>query len=188
MFAEPYAFTISDPRGRWTIEARHEDEVVRGKPRRTMRARCSCAWMVAFSPRTFGGPASLDRVLEHLRRHQLEAMPAAYSIKRECDGWAQVILVAGVMHCSSVDCQQLKPKDFRAPLFGEPCPEHGGKLYDRVYHWSVADPEDYVAEPKEPSQGGIRDAGGKLWHYWCAPIEARRLFGFVRAEEVEAAR
>src|SRR5690606_9332102 len=50
----PYRFTLADPEGRWTITAAHEDETTRGKPKRSLVARCSCDWVLAFSARSYG--------------------------------------------------------------------------------------------------------------------------------------
>ncbi len=186
MFAEPYAFTLNDHRGRWTIAARHHDEIVRGKPRRTMVATCSCGWSKPFSVRSYAA-TGLEHVIGHLRRHQLEALPATYSVERECGGWQQVILTAGRMHCAA-PCHLLKPKEFRATSgFGEPCAEHGGALHDRHYHWTEVDPEDHGGDPRPSTNGFIRGAGGMTWHYWCAPIEARAVFGFLRPDQREQA-
>ena len=56
-------------------------------------------------------------------------------------------------------------------------------LHDRVYHWEEHDPEDHSGEPKPSHAVGLLDADGTFWHYWCAPLEGRGLFGFVRDDE-----
>ncbi|MEZ4503120.1 MAG: hypothetical protein R3C39_10885 [Dehalococcoidia bacterium] len=180
---EPYRFKLADPDGRWTITAAHEDETMRGKTRRSLVARCSCGWMQPFSPRSYG-TASPDRILAHMRSHQLAARPPAFAVEEECGAWQQARLLAGRMHCASAECHRLAPKDHRiVGGFAEACPEHGGTLHDRVYHWEEHDPEDYASEPPTSHKGCLRGPDGRTWHYWCAPLEGRRLFGFVREDE-----
>ena len=111
------------------------------------------------------------------------------------DGWRRVHLLAGRVHCASVDCHRLGPppgkrrpdagQEYRlAGGFGEPCPDHGGALYDRPYHWEEHDPEDHSGEPQQSHAVGLLDPDGTFWHYWCAPLEGRGLFGFLRQEEL----
>lgn len=181
---EPCRFTLSDPEGRWTITAAHEDETTRGKTKRSLVARCSCGWVLAFSARSYG-TASPDRVLAHLRSHQLAARPAAFVVEEERDGWERVRLVGGRMHCASAECHRLAAKDHRVlGGFAEACPEHGGALHDRLYHWEEHDPEDYSSEPPTSHRSCLRDPDGRTWHYWCAPLEGRGLFGFLREDEL----
>lgn len=113
----------------------------------------------------------------------------------ERDGWRRVRLLAGRVHCAYADCQRLGPppgkrrpdagQEYRlAASFGEPCPEHGGALYDRPYHWEEHDPEDHCGEPRQSYAVGLLDPEGTFWHYWCAPLHGRRLFGFLHQEEL----
>lgn len=183
---ELYRFALSDPEGRWTISATHEDTTTRGKTKRSLVARCSCGWVLAFSARSYG-TASPDRVLAHLRSHQLAARPAAFAVEEERDGWQRARLVGGRMHCASPECHRLAARDHRVlGGFAEACAEHGGALHDRAYHWAEHDPEDYTSELPSSHRGCLRDLDGHTWHYWCAPLEGRRLFGFVRPDEQTA--
>lgn len=75
---EPYRYTLSDPAGRWTITAAHEDGTVRGKTKRSLVARCSCGWVQPIQRAVVGHPRAPDRVLAHLRTHQLTAVPPAF--------------------------------------------------------------------------------------------------------------
>ncbi len=191
---EPYRFSLTDTQGRWIITATHEDEVKRGKVTRRMVGRCSCGWVSGFRLHPYGrtGP---DLLVAHLRSHELETRPPAWRVDAERNGWRRVQLLAGRVHCASADCHRLGPpagtrrprtgEDFRlAAGFGEPCPRHSGTLHDRVYHWEEHDPEDHSGEPKQSHAVGLLDPDGTFWHYWCAPLEGRGLFGFVRHEEV----
>ncbi len=191
---EPYRFSLTDPQGRWIIAAAHEDEVKRGKVTRRMVARCSCGWVSAFRLHPYGSTGP-DLLVAHLRAHELETRPPAWRVDAERNGWRRVQLLAGRVHCASADCHRLGPpagtrrpragQDYRlAAGFGEPCPGHGGALHDRVYHWEQHDPEDHSGEPKQSHAVGLLDPDGTFWHYWCAPLEGRGLFGFVRHEEV----
>ena len=56
-------------------------------------------------------------------------------------------------------------------------------LHDRVYHWEEHDQEDHSGEPKQSHAVGLLDPDGTFWHYWCAPLAGRGLFGFVRDDE-----
>jgi hypothetical protein len=191
---EPYRFSLTDPEGRWIILSAHEDEVKRGKITRRMVGRCSCGWVSAFRLHSFGSSGP-DLLVAHLRSHELETRPPAWRVDAEQNGWRRVQLLAGRVHCASADCHRLgtpagtrRPRagqDYRlAAGFGEPCPGHSGALHDRVYHWEEHDPEGHSGEPKQSHAVGLLDPGGTFWHYWCAPLVARHLFGFVRHEEV----
>ncbi len=191
---EPYRFSLTDPQRRWIIAAAHEDEVKRGKSRRRMVGRCSCGWVSAFRLGPYGSSGS-DLLVAHLRSHELETRLPAWRVDAARNGWRQVHLLAGRVHCASADCHRLAPapgkrrprtgEDFRlAAGFGEPCPDHSGALHDRVYHWEEHDPEDHSGEPKPSHAVGLLDPDGTFWHYWCAPLEGRGLFGFVRDDEI----
>jgi len=134
-------------------------------------------------------------LVAHLRSHELETRPPAWGVDAERDGWRRVHLLAGRVHCASADCHRLGPpagtrrprtgQDFRLVAgFGEPCPGHSDVVHDRVYHWEEHDPEDHSGEPQQSHAVGLLDPDGTFWHYWCAPLVARHLFGFVRHEEV----
>lgn len=187
---EPYRFTLTDPQGRWIITAAHEHEEKRGKITRRMVGRCSCGWVSGFRLHPYGctGP---DLLVAHLRSHELATRAPAWQVDAERDGWRRVRLLAGRVHCAYADCQRLGPppgkhrpdagQEYRlAAGFGEPCPEHGGALYDRPYHWEEHDPEYHSGEPRQSYAVGLLDPDGTFWHYWCAPLHGRRLFGFVR--------
>jgi len=191
---EPYCFSLTDPQERWIITAAHEDEVKRGKATRRMVGRCSCGWVSGFRLRPYGsgGP---DLLVAHLRSHELETRPPAWGVDAERDGWRRVHLLAGRVHCASADCHHLGPpagtrrprtgQDYRlAAGFGEPCPGHSGALHDRHYHWEEHDPEDHPGEPQQSHAVGLLDPDGTFWHYWCAPLHGRCLFGFVRDNEI----
>ncbi|MCK6563620.1 MAG: hypothetical protein L6Q80_02590 [Dehalococcoidia bacterium] len=190
---EPYRFTLTDPEGRWIITAAHEDEVKRGKLTRHMVGRCSCGWVSGFRLHPYGSSGP-DVLVAHLRSHELATRAPAWQIDAERDGWRRVRLLAGRVHCASADCHRLGPppgrrhpdagQEYRlAAGFGEACPEHGGALYDRPYHWEAHDPEDHSGEPQQSHAVGLLDPDGTFWHYWCAPLEGRGLFGFVRDDE-----
>ncbi len=191
---EPYRFSLADPEGRWIIAAAHEDEVKRGKTTRRMVGRCSCGWVSGFRLHPYGsnGP---DLHVAHLRSHELETRPPAWRTDAERDGWRRVHLHAGRVHCASADCHRLglapgkrRPEagqEYRlAAGFGEPCPGHNGAVHDRVYHWEEHDPEDHSGESNQSHAAGLLDPDGTFWHYWCAPLDGRRLFGLVRDDEV----
>ena len=181
--AEPYRLTLADPDGRWTITAAHEDETTRGKAKRSLVARCSCGWVQPFSARSYG-TASPDRLLAHMRTHQLTATPPAFVVEERRDGWYRVRLTGGRMHCASAECHRLAPNDHRVQGgFAEPCPEHGGSLHERSYHWEEHDPEDHSGESRTSHKSFLRGPDDRVWHYWCAPLEGRRLFGFVHEGE-----
>lgn len=191
---EPCCFTLTDPQGRWNITAAHEDEVKRGKVTRRMVGRCSCGWVSGFRLHPYGSTGP-DLLVGHLRSHELATRAPAWQVDAERDGWRRVRLLAGRVHCASADCHRLGPppgrrhpdagQEYRlAAGFGEPCPEHGGALYDRPYHWEAHDPEDHSGEPQQSHAVGLLDPDGTFWHYWCAPREGRGLFGFVRDDEV----
>ncbi len=191
---ELYRFTLTDPQGRWIITAAHDDEVKRGKVARRMVGRCSCGWVSGFRLHPYGSSGP-DLLVAHLRSHQLETHPPAWQVHAERDGWRRVDLLAGRVHCGSADCHRLGPapgkrrpdgsQDYRlAAGFGEACSEHGGALHDRVYHWEEHDPEDHSGEPGLSHAVGLLDPAGTFWHYWCAPLHGRWLFGFVRDDEV----
>jgi len=191
---EPYRFTLTDPQGRWIITAAHEDEVKRGKVTRRMVGRCSCGWVSGFRLHPYGSSGP-DLLVAHLRSHQLETHPPAWQVDAERDGWQRVHLLAGRVHCASADCHRLGPAPGKrrtdggqncrlAAGFGEPCPEHSGSVYDRPYHWEEHDPDDHSGEPGRSHAVGLLDPAGTFWHYWCAPLEGRGLFGFVRDDEV----
>lgn len=191
--AEPYAFTIADPHGRWTISAGHEDEVKRGKRTRRMVGRCSCGWMSDFHLHPCGSTGP-DLLVAHLRAHQLESRPPEWVVEEERGGWSKVRLLAGRVHCASTGCHRLGPlpgqrrppadQEHRLSLgFGQPCQLHGGVVFDRPYHWEEQDPQDHSGEPRRSHAVGLLDPEGVFWHLWCAPIEGRRLFGFVRQDE-----
>lgn len=190
---EPYIFSLVDPQGRWTITAGHVDEVKRGKATRRMVGRCSCGWVSEFNLHPCGrtGP---DLLLGHLRSHQLESQPPQWLVDAQHEGWIQVRLLAGRVHCAAVACHRLGPlpgqrrpasgQEHRLSMgFGEPCQLHGAALYDRPYHWAEHDPEDHHGEPQKSYAVGLLDPAGAFWHYWCAPFEVRHLFGFLRKEE-----
>ncbi|MBE7518410.1 MAG: hypothetical protein HS107_04105 [Thermoflexaceae bacterium] len=190
---EPYRFSLTDPQGRWIITAAHEDEVKRGKATRRMVGRCSCGWVSGFRLYPYGSTGP-DLLVAHLRSHELETRPPAWRVDAERNGWRRVRLLAGRVHCASGNCHRLGPapgkrrpevgQEYRlAAGFGEPCPGHGGALHDRVYHWEEHDPEDHSGEPKQSHAVGLLDPDGTFWHYWCAPLEGRGLFGFVRDDE-----
>jgi hypothetical protein len=123
-------------------------------------------------------------VLAHLRTHQLAAVPPAIAVEERRDAWDRVRLLGGRMHCARAECHRFAPKDHRVLSgFAEACSEHGGSLHDRVYHWEEQDPEDHSGEPPKSHKNFLRGPDGLVWHYWCAPIEGRRLFGLVREEE-----
>jgi hypothetical protein len=191
---EPYRFTLTDPQGRWIITAAHEDEEKRGKVTRRMVGRCSCGWVSGFRLHSYGSTGP-DLLVAHLRSHELATRAPAWHVEAERDGWRRVHLLAGRIHCASADCHRLgSPPGKRRPHaveeyrlaagFGEPCPEHGGDQYDRPYHWEEHDPEDHSGEPRQSHAVGLLDPDGTFWHYWCAPLHRRRLFGFVRDDEV----
>ncbi|MBE0609236.1 MAG: hypothetical protein IH609_07645 [Dehalococcoidia bacterium] len=191
---EPYRFSLTDSQGRWIIAAAHEDEVKRGKVTRRMVGRCSCGWASGFRLRPYGSSGP-DLLVAHLRSHELETRPPAWRVDAERDGWRQVQLLAGRVHCASADCHRLGPpagkrrpevgQEYRlAAGFGEPCPGHSGALHDRVYHWEEHDPEDHSGEPNQSHAVGLLEPDGTFWHYWCAPLNGRRLFGFVRDGEI----
>lgn len=195
--SEPYAFTIADQRGRWTISAGHEDEVKRGKHTRRMVGRCSCGWVSDFHLHPYGrtGP---DLLVAHLRSHQLESQPPQWVVEQERGSWSSVRLLAGRVHCSSAECHRLGtlPGQRRPPTdqahrlslgFGEPCQGHGGVAYDRPYHWEEHDPQDHSGEPRRSYAVGLLDPEGVFWHFWCAPVEGRRLFGFLHQREMPGA-
>lgn len=190
---EPLRFILSDPDERWTITAAHLDEVKRGKATRRLVGRCSCGWVSEFGLHSFG-QRSPDRLLAHLRSHQLESRPPAWQVEGERVGWRKVRLLDGRVHCASADCHRLAPLPGRRRSepaaehrltggFGEPCFLHGGLFYDRLYHWEEHDPEDHSGEPRWSFAGGLLDPQGVFWHFWCAPLEGRRPFGFLRDEE-----
>lgn len=190
---EPIRFVFADPEGRWTITTSHQDEVKRGKARRRLVGRCSCGWVSEFGLRSYG-PCGPDRLLAHLRSHQLESRPPAWRVEAERKGWRKVRLLAGRVHCASSHCHRLgaptgrRGRDLGVEYrltggFGEPCTAHGGALYDRPYHWEEHDPEDHSGEPRQSFAGGLLNPQGVFWHFWCAPIEGRRVFGFLREEE-----
>lgn len=191
--AEPIRFVLSDPDGRWTVTTSHQDEVKRGKATRRFTGRCSCGWISEFGLHPYGrcGP---DRLLVHLRSHQLESRPPVWQIEAEGNGWRKVRLLAGRVHCASAECHRLsrlpgrRVRDLGAEHrfaggFGEPCKLHGGALYDRRYHWEEHDPEDHSGEPRQSLAGGLLDPQEVFWHFWCAPLDGRRLFGFLRENE-----
>ena len=191
---EPYRFSLTDPQGRWIITAAHEDEVKRGKATRRMVGRCSCGWVSGFRLHPYGSTGP-DLLVAHLRSHELETRPPAWRVDAERNGWRRVRLLAGRVHCASGNCHRLGPapgkrrpevgQEYRlAAGFGEPCPGHGGALHDRVYHWEEHDPEDHSGEPKQSHAVGLLDPDGTFWHYWCAPLEGRGLFGFRRHDEI----
>jgi len=190
---EPLRFILSEPDGRWTITTAHLDEVKRDKATRRLVGRCSCGWVSEFGLHSFG-QRSPDRLLAHLRSHQLESRSPAWQVEGERNGWRKVSLLAGRVHCASAYCHRLGPlpgqrrTDLAAEHrltggFGEPCFLHGGILYDRLYHWEEHDPEDHSGEPRRSFAGGLLDPQGVFWHFWCAPFEGRRLFEFLRDEE-----
>ena len=191
---EPYRFSLTDPEGRWLITAAHEDEAKRGKVTRRMVGRCSCGWVSGFRLHPYGSSGP-DLLVAHLRSHELETRPPAWRVDAERDGWRRVHLLAGRVHCASADCHRLGPapgrrrpkagQEYRLAMgFGEPCPGHSGALHDRVYHWEEHDPEDHSGESKQSHAVGLLDPDGTFWHYWCAPLEGRGLFGFVRDDEI----
>lgn len=190
---EPYRFTLTDPQGRWIITAAHEDEVKRGKRTRRMAGRCSCGWVSGFRMHPYGSSGP-ELLVAHLRSHELATRAPAWQVEAERDGWRRVHLLAGRVHCASVDCHRLGPPPGKrrpdagqayrlAAGFGEPCPEHGGAVYDRPYHWEEHDPEDHSGEPRPSHAVGLLDPDETFWHYWCAPLDGRGLFGFVRDGE-----
>ncbi|MCZ7576279.1 MAG: hypothetical protein M5U18_04215 [Dehalococcoidia bacterium] len=193
--AEPIRFVLADPEGRWTITTSHEDEVRRGKTTRRLVGRCSCGWVSEFGLHSYGR-SSPDRLLAHLRSHQLESRPPAWQVEAE-RRLAEGTPPRRTVHCASAQCHRLGPltgrrgRDLSAEYrltggFGEPCIAHGGALYDRPYHWDEHDPEDHSGELRQSFAGGLLDPQGVFWHFWCAPLEGRRLFGFLRAEERSA--
>lgn len=190
---EPIRFVLSDPEGRWTVTTSHQDEVKRGKATRRLIGRCSCGWTSEFGlhPYAHRGP---DWLLVHLRSHQLESRPPVWQVEAEGNGWRKARLLAGRVHCASAECHRLSGPPGRRGRelgaehrltggFGEPCNLHGGALYDRLYHWEEHDPEDHSGEPRQSFAGGLLDSQGVFWHFWCAPLEGRRPFGFLRDEE-----
>lgn len=196
--AETYIFSLVDPQGRWAISAGHVDDVTRRKITRRMVGRCSCGWVSDFNLHPYGrtGP---DLLIGHLRSHQLEARPPQWLVDAEHEGWKQVRLLAGRVHCAATDCHRLGPlpgqrrpaggQEHRLSMgFGEPCRLHGGALYDRPYHWAEHDPEDHHGEPQKSFAGGLLDPAGTFWHYWCAPAPARYRFGFIHPEELSDAK
>ena len=123
-----------------------------------------------------------------------ETQPPSWRVDAEPNGWRRVHLLAGRVHCASAECHRLGPpagtrraqtrQDYRLDAgFGEPCSGQGGALHDRLYHWEEHDPEDHSGEPKQSHAVGLLDPDGTFWHHWCAPLEGRALFGFLRAEE-----
>lgn len=194
LHVEPYRFSLTDPQERWIVTAAHEDEVKRGKVTRRMVGRCSCGWVSGFRLHPYGSSGP-DLLVAHLRSHELETRPPAWRVDAERHGWRRVHLLAGRVHCASADCHHLGPpagkrrprasQDYRlAAGFGEPCPGHSGALHDRVYHWEEHDPEDHSGEPKQWHAVGLLDPDGTFWHYWCAPLHGRCLFGFRRDDEI----
>jgi len=191
---EPYRFSLTDPQERWIVTAAHEDELKRGKATRRMVGRCSCGWVSGFRLHPYGSSGP-DLLVAHLRSHELETRPPAWGVDAEHDRWRKVRLLSGRVHCASTNCHCLGPaagtrrprggQDYRvAAGFGEPCLGHSGAVHDRVYHWEEYDPENHSGEPQQSHAVGLLDPDGTFWHYWCAPLHGRHLFGFVRHEEV----
>ena len=176
---EPYSFVATDARGRWTVTVRAEERTHRGKTERNVVARCTCNWSVAVSRY---GSTGFESVFDHLRDHVLSDSPVTIRVEETREDWSLVRLAGGRVHCASPACavftKTLPPGHVLA------CPEHGGSLHSRVYHWESVDPTvgTYSHEP-----GLLRAPDGQFWHFWCAPLEGRRLFGFVRADEQTAA-
>ena len=178
---EPYGFTVSDAESRWTVTLAVEESTRRGKSERLLVARCACGWTVP-SVAQYAPGAGFSTLFEHLRDHVLAATAPAIRVEATRDGWSNVRLAGGRVHCAAPECWLVTKKSPSPP--GQPvaCHEHGGSLHSPVYHWERADPAD-VGYFREGHL--LRGPDGVFWHLWCAPIEGRRLFGFVREYEQE---
>ena len=178
---EPYGFTVSDAGSRWTVTLAAEEVGRRGKRERALVARCTCGWTMP-SVAQYAPGSGFSTLFEHLRDHVLAAAAPVIRVEETKDEWSNVRLAAGRVHCAAPECWLVTKKSPGPP--GQPvaCQEHGGSLHSRVYHWERADPADvgYFSEGRM-----LRGPDGLFWHPWCAPLEGRRLFGFVREYEQE---
>ncbi|MYI83688.1 MAG: hypothetical protein F4056_10580 [Chloroflexi bacterium] len=175
---EPYCFVLSDAARRWTVRLEAEGQVERGTPQRRLVARCSCGWAWAVA-RYGGGAAGLGSLFEHLRDHVLAAAAPVVRVEQTSGEWRRVRLAGGRVHCAA-DCWAVPRRGTGSVPNPLPCAEHGGSLRSRLHHWETSDP----AASGQVVEGSLLEGpDGRLWHFWCAPLEGRRLFGFVREEE-----
>ena len=175
---DPYSFVLSDSESRWTVTVQSEEGKRRGKTERALVGRCTCGWTVPSVSRYSPG-AGFDALFEHLRDHVLSAAAPVIRVEETRDGWSSVRLAGGRVHCAA-ECALVTKTNPGPPERPVACGEHGGSLHSRTYHWARTDPEadGYFIEASL-----LRGPDGTLWHLWCAPMEGRHLFGFVRENE-----